>query len=666
MKKIGLMALAVLIISAGVFTGQERAHAATPIETHPLNRVDDRGIVTAFGDEESNKLAKQVFDNNIDTNWLVFSDKPWIQYQFADNQAYAITTYSITAPINSDWAPSNWTMQGSNDGTNWTLLDTQQNIHFDQSNQKLSFPIANTTTYSYYKFDLESNNGSPIVELAEIELFDGTTYTTYLPTITASGENAPTGSKENAIDGSSRTKWQTNENRGWLEIDYGNPILIDGYAISAANDLKEADPKQWILKGSTNGSNWTEIDTKDNEVFYKRHQKNHYYLNNSTAYQYYRLDLQNNSGDTLQVGEVTLSNTKDIWHSINPIVDLRNLDTVGNGYLFEQALPNYQQEITAIIRDIVSTLYDNPKKISNNPKKIIIEILDEPGIAWADSANAKLGVSSRYLKDYYESSKNPNSTPFREELIGMLYHELTHVYQFNGNGSFPGYMSEGLADGVRLEYGYHDRYSAGPGGNWDGSYSTTGNFLLWIIEHKQKPRFLRDITASQVNWTPEAFKSITGEDVNSLWDQYQQSFAPPKPTLPTFPKITVSGENAPSGIKENAIDGNIETKWQTTENRGWLELNYGTPTYINSYAITSANDLKEADPKNWTLRGSNDGINWTWLDMKENETFFDRKQKNTYHLNSYIVDRAFQYYRLELQNNSGDQLQIGEVTLNQK
>jgi len=200
--------------------------------------------------------------------------------------------------------------------------------------------------------------------------------------------------------------------------------------------------------------------------------------------------------------------------------------------------------------------------------------------------------------------------------------------------------------------GYHDRYSAGPGGNWDGSYSTTGNFLLWIIERKQKPRFLRDITASQVNWAPEAFKSITGEDVDSLWAQYQQSFAPTKPTLPPFPEITVSGENAPNGIKEYAIDGDNNTKWQTTENRGWLEHNYGVPTFINSYAITAANDPKEADPKNWT-----------WLDMKENVTFVNRNQKNIYYFNPHIVDRAFQYYRLELQNNSGDKLQVGEVIL---
>ncbi|OAB48204.1 hypothetical protein PBAT_00760 [Paenibacillus antarcticus] len=243
----------------------------------------------------------------------------------------------------------------------------------------------------------------------------------------------------------------------------------------------------------------------------------------------------------------------------------------------------------------------------------------------------------------------------------MLYHELGHLYQYNSQSTLPGYLTEGVADMARSVYGYNDRYTEKKGGTWDDGQHTD-NFLLWLTENKHAG-ILRIINASQVNWTEDVFKTVLGEDVDSLWDQYQQSFAPTKPTLPPFPEITVSGENAPNGIKEYAIDGDNNTKWQTTENRGWLELNYGVPTFINSYAITAANDLKEADPKNWTLRGSHDGINWTWLDMKENVTFVNRNQKNTYYLNPHIVDRAFQYYRLELQNNRGDKLQVGEVIL---
>ncbi|OAB39103.1 hypothetical protein PMSD_04000 [Paenibacillus macquariensis subsp. defensor] len=658
MRKIGLLCLAALIISTGLFTGQERAEAATPIETHLINRALDGGIVSA-----SNDYNKQyAFDNDRTSDWNDSANKAWIQYKFADNQAYTINSYSITSRFAS---PVNWTLQGSNDGILWTPIDTRQNIAFGKdSDSTLSFAINNTTAYSYYKFDLENDfrsvQGYPLLAVNEIEIFDGTTYTTYLPTITASGENAPNGRKENAIDGTSKTKWQTNENNGWLEIDYGNPILIEGYSISAANNLKQADPRSWTLRGSNDAITWTDIDMQSNEIFIKRHQKNHYFVNPSHAYQYYRLELQNNSGDTLQIGEVSLSSTNDILHSINPIVEIQNSDATGNNFdLFNQTLVNPDQEVKAIVRDIVSTLYNNPSELNYNPKKIVINIdSNYGGIAEAYQSMALIRVSSAYIKDSYDRfSTDPNANKLlKEELKGMLIHELTHLYQNQGLG-----MTEGIADGVRLELGYHDRYTPSKGGTWDGGYTTTGNFLRWISDNKH-PGFLRDVNLSMNTsnkvWTKEAFKKITGEDVDSLWDQYQKS--------DLFPTIKASGENSPNERKENAIDANSNTKWQTNENSGWLEIDYNVPILINGYSITSANDLTQADPTNWTLRGSNNGITWRWLDMKENQYFSDRQQEKYYNLNPNIVDKetaTFRYYRLELQNNSGDKLQLGEVKL---
>ncbi|OAB48203.1 hypothetical protein [Paenibacillus antarcticus] len=148
-------------------------------------------------------------------------------------------------------------------------------------------------------------------------------------------------------------------------------------------------------------SNWTEIDSKDNEVFFKRHQKIHYFLDSNTAYQYYRLELQNNSGDKLQVGEVTLSSTKDKWHAIDPIYVLNDIDTADNSHLFEEALPNYQQEITAIARDVASKLFNDPKELTNNPKKIDIGLHTPGDVAGTDSQRGYVDFSSTHLRDTY-------------------------------------------------------------------------------------------------------------------------------------------------------------------------------------------------------------------------------------------------------------------------
>ncbi|MBW7474700.1 discoidin domain-containing protein [Paenibacillus oenotherae] len=542
MRRIWLMVLAVLI-SVSLLSGQGTAEAATTTTSGAIDRTEGGTIAVSSDQSPDFEGKEKAFDNNPYTKWLVFSGTAWIQYQFAGSQTYAINSYSITAADDSpERDPLNWTLKASNDGTSWTTLDTRQNVDFDYRYKTLSFTFTNTTAYSYYKLELVNNSGS-ILQLAEIKLYDGTPYTTIHPTVTASGENAPNESKEKAVDGTSTTKWLTFQNSGWLQFDYGTPVTIDGYAITAANDAEERDPKQWILKGSNDGIQWTDIDTKTNENFIKRHQRNHYLLSHNTAYQYYKLELQNNSGSILQVGEVEFSLVNDIWHLVNPVVQVQNLDTAGNGYLFEQALPNPEQHVKAIVRKLVSILYANPGELPFHLQKIVIKIVDEPGVAWksGSATEAHIGFSSGYLKSYYDSGQ-----PLREEIIGILYHELTHAYQLDDSryGEI-GYMVEGMADAVRFEVGYHDRYHQQTlGGNWQGSYGVTGNFLRWISEHKH-PGFLRDINASLspfdgVNWTPDAFQTITGTPVNTLWNEYQglDAQAPTAPTALASPSHT--------------------------------------------------------------------------------------------------------------------------------
>lgn len=127
--------------------------------------------------------------------------------------------------------------------------------------------------------------------------------------------------------------------------------------------------------------------------------------------------------------------------------------------------------------------------------------------------------------------------------------------------------------------------------------------------------------------------------------------------------ITASGENTPNEGKDRAFDGNYSTKWLAFSSTGWLQYDFaGTSTYaINQYSITSANDYSSRDPKNWTLKGSNDGSSWTTVDTRTNVTFANRFQKQTFSFtNSYL----YQMYRLEISaNNGGGELQIGEVEM---
>ncbi|PWS48190.1 alpha-mannosidase [Streptomyces sp. FT05W] len=127
----------------------------------------------------------------------------------------------------------------------------------------------------------------------------------------ASGENAAGGEvKENLTDGESGTKWLAFAPTAWVEFDLAAPTKVVTYALTSANDHAERDPKDWTLKGSTDGKTWTDLDTRTGQTFSKRFQTTSYDFSTDTAYQHFRLEITKNNGasDALQLADVQFSN----------------------------------------------------------------------------------------------------------------------------------------------------------------------------------------------------------------------------------------------------------------------------------------------------------------------------------------------------------------------
>ncbi|MBN2485718.1 MAG: fibronectin type III domain-containing protein [Bacteroidales bacterium] len=110
----------------------------------------------------------------------------------------------------------------------------------------------------------------------------------------------------------------------------------------------------------------------------------------------------------------------------------------------------------------------------------------------------------------------------------------------------------------------------------------------------------------------------------------------------------------------NLFDNDFTTKYLTTShNSGWIIFKTPSPTLVTQYAITSANDAPERDPKNWVLECSNDSIKWILADSKQNQLFGGRFTRNLYQFDN---DEEYTYYRLSIQNTlSGGMLQIAEI-----
>lgn len=108
---------------------------------------------------------------------------------------------------------------------------------------------------------------------------------------------------------------------------------------------------------------------------------------------------------------------------------------------------------------------------------------------------------------------------------GVLYHEVTHVWQWNGNNAAPSWVIEGIADFVRLKAGYvpSDWKKPGEGNKWDEGYSVTARFLDYCND--LKGGFVAQLNARMRNgYSDDFFVELLGKPVDQLWNDYKARY----------------------------------------------------------------------------------------------------------------------------------------------
>lgn len=124
--------------------------------------------------------------------------------------------------------------------------------------------------------------------------------------VTASSENPPDESAQNAADGEAGSKWLTFESTAWLQYKFAEPQTVASYRLVSGNDFPERDPRDWRLLGSDDGSTWTVLDTQKDQSWNdnKRGAAKSFTVAAARAFTYYRLDITaNHSGDVLQLAD---------------------------------------------------------------------------------------------------------------------------------------------------------------------------------------------------------------------------------------------------------------------------------------------------------------------------------------------------------------------------
>jgi hypothetical protein len=116
--------------------------------------------------------AWRAFDKNTTTIWGTPTGTVTgsIGYQFPT--ARIIKRYLWRSPsTNPTNNPRNWTFEGSNDGVNYTTLDTVTGSSIGISATYTSSALTNTNAYSFYRMNITLNNGGAnTLQVAELEM----------------------------------------------------------------------------------------------------------------------------------------------------------------------------------------------------------------------------------------------------------------------------------------------------------------------------------------------------------------------------------------------------------------------------------------------------------------------------------------------------------------
>ncbi|PWA47068.1 hypothetical protein CTI12_AA502690 [Artemisia annua] len=169
------------------------------------------------------------------------------------------------------------------------------------------------------------------------------------------------------------------------------------------------------------------------------------------------------------------------------------------------------QILSSATRFISSTFQQNTGN-RKNVARVSVFIDNMDGVAYA--SNNEIHVSAKYIQGYGGDVKR--------EITGVLYHEMTHIWQWNGNGQAPGGLIEGIADYVRLKAGYAPSHwvKPGAGNKWDQGYDVTARFLDYC--NGLRNGFVAELNKKmRGGYNDGFFVDLLGKTVDQLWADYK-------------------------------------------------------------------------------------------------------------------------------------------------
>jgi hypothetical protein len=207
------------------------------------------------------------------------------------------------------------------------------------------------------------------------------------------------------------------------------------------------------------------------------------------------------------------------------------IDPGAGGQRFMMALGGTNEAVTATVqqmgREICRYLYRSADEVRPANE---IELIVDPAYAGIAGKSGNVGkVRVRFGSNYLASYMGDVS----REVKGILYHEMTHIYQHDdkpeglGAGGWSGLAQyyESHADAVRTHMGFSSCGAPNKTGVWyQGAYCARAHW--WLFLENRYPGFLYKLNlqmkgGDNMLWTPERGATIVDKPFETLWTEYQ-------------------------------------------------------------------------------------------------------------------------------------------------
>jgi hypothetical protein len=203
----------------------------------------------------------------------------------------------------------------------------------------------------------------------------------------------------------------------------------------------------------------------------------------------------------------------DSTHAVRYII-VNQAETTPGGVRFDNELGiDYTRNTMMSATNFIWKIFQQSNETDRmNVQRVCLFVDDMDGIAYA--INDEIHIGANYIGNI--------TMDIEWDFSGVLYHESTHIWQWNGNNQAPGGLIEGIADFVRLKADYAPPHWVQPGGGdrWDEGYSVTARFLDYCND-------LMDGFVAKLNkkmrdgYSDSYFVELIGKTVDQLWSDYK-------------------------------------------------------------------------------------------------------------------------------------------------